>query len=471
MLNNLKFVYFIGIKGVGMTMLAQFMKQQGVKITGSDIAETFMTDTVLKGSGIKVLSGFSPKHIKDLKNCDLIVYSTAYDKKNNSELKEALKQKKITVLTYAEALANIFNNYQGLAVCGSHGKTTVSAWLAFTLKQAKTKPNALIGARVPQFKGSSLSGKSKRLIIEADEYQNKLQHFKPKEVILTNIDWDHHDYYPTFSKYLKAFSDFLKKIPSSGFLVYNYDDKNCRKIVKYCQAKKIAFSIKENLKAKKNVWQLKKHDYELGNQVFSLEYNGKVYKDFKIKLLGRHNLANAISVIATAYELKISEDLIKQGIFKFKGTARRLEIIGRYKRNLLIDDYAHHPTEIRNTLEGLRNKYKKNTLTVVFHPHTYSRTKILLKDFSRSFSLADKVLVLDIYGSAREIKGGINSSDLANEIKKYNQKFRFKQEVICSGDIKSTSKYLSKSLKPGGVVVLMGAGDVFRVGENLLKKR
>ncbi|MCF7819911.1 MAG: UDP-N-acetylmuramate--L-alanine ligase [Candidatus Pacebacteria bacterium] len=470
MLNNYKSVYFIGIKGVGMTMLAQFMSQHGVKVQGSDIKETFMTDEVLQASKIKVLEGFNREHIKSLKDCDLIVYSSAYTEKNNIELKQVLEQKEIPVKSYAQALAEIFNNHKGLAVCGSHGKTTVSAWTAFALKQAKLSPQALIGARVPQLKGSSLVGKSELLIIEADEYQNKLQHFQPKAVILTNIDWDHHDYFTTFNKYLKAFSDFVKKIPASGFLIYNYDDLNCRKIAKQCQGEVIGFSINQKLKTKKNVWQLRKHDFEKGDQIFSLQYNDEIYKNFKIKLLGRHNLANAISAIATGFQLGAKEELLKKGVFNFKGTARRQEIMGRYRKALLIDDYGHHPTEIKSTLEGLRQKYEDNNLTVVFHPHTYTRTKALLSEFSRSFYLADKVLVVDIYGSAREEQGGISSYDLVKKIQAYNKKAKIKQEVLASGNLKETTKYLANNLEPQEVAVLMGAGDVFRVGEALLNK-
>ncbi len=480
---NIKTIYFIGIKGVGMTMLAQFLSQSGYRISGSDVSEVFMTDKVLKDSKIKVFSGFSEDNLKKLKNIDLVIYSSAYKAKTNKELALVLKEKKIPSMSYAQALAKVFNSYKGIAVVGSHGKTTVSAWLAFVLQELKQEPNALVGARVAQLAGSGLKGKSEYLVAEVDEYQNKLQYFNPFAVVLNNIDWDHHDYFKTFAQYLEVFITFIKKIPEDGFLVYNYDDINCRKVAKYCKARKIAFSLgrgveiegekeKNDKNDKIDILEIKNKLFLKGKANFSFSFAGSEYSDYSSSLAGEHNLSNSLAVLLSAKALGLSLEKIKPVLNKFTGPARRQEFLGEYKECLIIDDYAHHPTEIQKTIEALKNQYEKRKLIILFHPHTYTRTKMLLKEFSESFVLADRVLILNIYGSAREKKGGTSSKELVEKIRRYNIRKNIKQEVVASGDIKETSDFLKKEITEKkiekAVIVLMGAGDVFRVAEDLL---
>jgi UDP-N-acetylmuramate--alanine ligase len=468
MLNkNIKKLYFVGIKGVGMTMLASFLSQLGYDISGSDTKETFMTDQVLKKQGIKVYPGFSINNLKE--DCDLIVYSSAYNQDNNVELQELSKRKEIKIISYAQALSLVFNDYQGIAVVGSHGKTTVSAWLSYVLYRANKDPKALIGARVPQLKGASLAGKSDYLIAEVDEYQNKLKYFNPWAVVLLNIDFDHPDFFKTKSSYTKVFSDFVKKINKSGFLVYNLDDKKCQKLSTKTKAKKISVSLEDN-KANFFASNLKQNNLE---QSFDIKINKKGkeknIKNIKIKLLGKHSVYNALAVIASSLELGLNFKEIRQGLFSFTGTARRMEFLGKYKNMSIYDDYAHHPTEIKSTILGLRARYKNRHICVVFHPHTYTRTKALFNDFVTSFSEADEVLINDIYGSAREKQGGVSSQDLARAIKEYNKKEGIKQKVKATGGLKATENYLRKTYKDKDIVLLLGAGDIFRVAEALLK--
>jgi len=230
-----KKLYFIGIKGVGMTMLAQFLAQQGNRISGSDIKDVFLTDRVLADEKISVLAPFNEKNIPS--DCDLIIYSSAYNPENNCEMAylknlQLSERKKVKLMSYAEALGETFNNHYGLAVCGSHGKTTTSAWLGYVLWQAGKKPNVLVGSRVPQFGGSSLIGSSRYFLAEVDEYQNKLQYFKPRGIILNNIDYDHPDFFKDPLAYRKVFIDFIKKIPLAGFMVINNRDSEIAKIKK-----------------------------------------------------------------------------------------------------------------------------------------------------------------------------------------------------------------------------------------------
>jgi UDP-N-acetylmuramate--alanine ligase len=242
-LSKIKKIYLIGIKGVGMTMLGQYLAGQGIEISGSDGPEKYMTDAVLEGCGIKVIENFDAKNIPH--DADLIIYSTAYTPETNVEVSAALAGK-VKTLTYAQALGEVFNQKYGIAVVGSHGKTTTTAWLGYVMKMSGLEPSVMVGARVPQFNGCSVVAKSDYLIIEADEYQNKLQYYKPKAVLLNNIDYDHPDFFPSRTDYENAYIEFIKKRPAKGFLVANFDDPIIRKIAQVnCRGKVITYAIDE----------------------------------------------------------------------------------------------------------------------------------------------------------------------------------------------------------------------------------
>ena len=469
LLDDVKKIYFIGIKGVGMTMLAQFLHKRGLEIIGSDTEEKFMTDKVLSQNNIFFYEEFSEVNIPQ--DVDLIIYSEAYNLENNIEVETAL-EKKIKTINYGQALGEIFNTYDGIAVCGSHGKTTTSAWLGWIMKSAKLDPNVLVGSMVPQFQGNSLVGKSNYLIAETDEYGNKLKYFFPKIVLLNNIDYDHPDFFSCEEEYKKVFIDFIRKIPKDGFLVANFNDQNISHIVdNNSQVKTISYAISENNEINQKVDYLA-YDIRQDNeyQKFRIKLpklkNNNELGEFKIQLLGDHNISNALAIVATSIELKISLDKIKYALKSFLGTARRMEKLGEYKNAIIIDDYAHHPTEIKTTLNGLKKKYPEKNIVVVFHPHTFTRTKIFFNEFARSFQEADEIIILDIYGSAREKAGGVSSMDLVQKMKKIEHNARKKIQNI--NTLKEAEDYLRKNLKTNDVLLLMGAGDVFRIGENLV---
>ncbi len=462
-----KNIYLIGIKGVGMTMLAQFLACQGNRISGSDVSESFLTDKVLADVGIKVSSPFSADNLPQ--ETDLVIYSSAFTAKNNPELAALAKlpaTKRPKMLSYAEALGEEFSAKKGIAVCGSHGKTTVSAWLGYVLWKSVKKPSVLVGSRVPQFKGSSLSGRSDIFVAETDEYQNKLQYFQPYGVVLNNIDYDHPDFFKTEADYVKVFADFLKKIPERGFLVMNNRDADSRRISKYCRGRIAKYDVADEDYSGETVNYLA-HSVKLksGNQYFHINNLG----EFKIRLLGRHNIFNALAVVAAARELGVPLKKIKEHLFDFTGTERRAEFLGNYRGAMIIDDYAHHPTEIKTTIAGVKARYPKQRLRVIFHPHTFTRTKALFTDFTKSFADAQELVVLDIYGSAREKQGGVSSLQLIKAIEKVNKQANRQQQISNVKDIEAAIKYLRASVKPGDIILLMGAGDVFRVGQELLK--
>lgn len=461
-------IYLIGVKGVGMTMLAQFLARQGHVISGSDINDTFLTDQVLKKQGIKVFSPFSINNIPH--KIDLIVYSSAFTAENNIELKYINDHpkifKNIPIKSYAACLGEVFNGYHGIAVCGSHGKTTTSAWLGYVLSKSGLDPNVLVGSRVPQFKASALMGKSKYFVAEVDEYQNKLRYFNPYGVVLNNIEFDHPDFFKNDAAYNKVFADFIKKIPQKGFLVANNSDAVVRKITKLCRGKVLTYDVSKEGESVPTVNYLA-HDIIIRNGRLSFAVNN--LGRFSIGLFGNHNIYNALAVIAAARELRVPLENIRKHLAGFKGTDRRAQILGRYKGALIIDDYAHHPSEIKSTLDGLRTHYPDKKIIVAFHPHTYTRTKALFDDFVGSFKKADELIILDIYGSAREKQGGVSSRQLAAAIKRYNRLNKFKQVVRHIPTIPLVAADLKKHLQKNDLLILMGAGDVFRVGEIILK--
>jgi len=451
LLEKSKYIYMIGIKGTGMTPVAQILKSMKKNISGSDVKETFFTDKVLKREKIKYFEGFKKSNLPS--DIDLVIHSSAFDKENNIEMAEVVKRK-IPTMTQGEALAELFNAKQGIAVCGSHGKTTTSALLGFVLNEAGLKPTVEVGSAVPQFKGNAITGGGDLMVIEADEYQNKLKLYKPYAVLLNNIDYDHPDFFKTKASYQKAFSDFVKRIPKNGFVVANMDDEKVAQVVKGCKCKIIGYGNKVS-SIKYRVLDVKN-----GYQYFEICKKNKKLGEFKMQLIGEHNIQNATAVIATAMQLGIKINKIKKALAKFKGTARRMEILGKYKGGLFIDDYAHHPAEIKATLNAVRQKYPNKNIICAFMPHMFSRTKVLLNDFSKGFNDADEVLILPTYSSARENKTYEISKDLVKKIGK-NAKY--------ISSIKACSQYLKKKVNKKDVIILMGAGDTFRVWDELKK--
>lgn len=453
--SKVKSVYMIGIKGVGMTMLAEFLVSQGIKVEGSDGPEHYFTEGVLNKAKIKVYQQFSENNLPS--DVDLIIYSTAYNE-SNLEVRAALNSNK-KVFTYAEALAKVFNYRQGIAVCGSHGKTTTTAWLGFVMDRLNMKPNVMVGSIVPQFGGASLSNSSDWLVIEADEYQNKLKYFEPKAILLNNIDYDHPDFYKTERDYVQAFADFVVKLTAKGWLVANFDDVNVREVAKLTKAKVISYALESEA-------DLIASDLAVqgGRQYFKVKYNNEDLGSFNTSLLGKHNVYNALAVIASA--LEIGADLLglRSALAEFNGTVRRMEYKGEYKGAKIYDDYAHHPTEVKASIQAALEIKPDAPLYVVFHPHTFTRTKALLDDFAKSFTGVEKLCVIEIYGSAREIQGGVSSNDLIEKIRINNPK------IIADyvPDLPAAANWLNHEIQGEEIVVLMGAGDVNRLATEFL---
>jgi len=454
--SKIKTIYMIGIKGQGMTALAKLLADQGKRLSGSDVAESWSTQGTLEAIGAEIKVGWRSANVP--KTVDLIIYSTSYND-NNEEVAAAVAGKVKTV-TYPEAVADLFNQSWGVAVAGSHGKSTTTAWLGFVLKEAGLSPSVLVGATVPQFGGQGLTGQSNLLVLEADEYQNKLAAYSPKLAVLTSVDFDHPDWYPDRSSYEQAFADWLGRLTVKDKVVANFDDETVRRLCQSTKARVIGYGLDEGAEIR-----ARQLSYQNGRQYFKVSLGADNLGDFSIQLAGRHNVSNALAVIAAALELEAELHRVREAVSAFGGVARRLEKLGEYKGAVIADDYAHHPTEIRATLRAARQLWPEKKLVLVFHPHTFSRSKALFHDFIDSLLGADEVVVLDIYGSAREVAGGVSSAELVEKMRLLDED----KAISHQPTLKEAAAYLRHHLQGNEVVLLMGAGDVFRIGEELLK--
>lgn len=449
-----KSAYIIGIKGQGMAALAIVLKARGWDVSGSDITETFSTDAVLSNHHIPVHEGFVEKNVPH--GVTQVVYSTAYTPEH-VEVVQALALG-LPVATYPAMLGRLFAEMDGIAVAGSHGKTTTTALLGVILTEAKMDPTVIVGSPVPAFHGNARVGKSQTLVVETDEYQNKFTKYTPHHLVVTNIDWDHPDFFPTPEEYEKVFRVFMQKLPIHGNLVVNGDDLVIASIIPTLHREVATFGRSE-----KNQFCLLKSEWKDDRQHFSFTHDGTV-REWMMRLPGEHNALNALAATAMAHALNVPWEKIEKAVAEFTGAARRFEHVGEYNGAMLIDDFAHHPTEIAAAVSAARQEYPDNRVIVVFHPHTYSRTKALLDDFAKSLALADEAIVMEIFGSAREKQKSVTAQDVVDKMPQKNNP----QALATPKDV---AGYLRNHLASGDIVLLLGAGEQWRVAGELKRNK
>ncbi len=465
-----KHIHFIGVKGVGIAPLAVIAKEAGFTVTGCDIAEEFITDIQLKKAGIEPLIGFSKDHLNGV---DIVITTGAHGGYDNPEVKVA-KLLSMDVITQGEAaglfMSGAFFNRSltGISVAGSHGKTTTTAFIATMLSHAMKDPSYLVGTSELLPLGSSGHfGHGSYFVAEADEYATEPQHDKtpkflwqhPEIGVITNIELDHTDLYPTLEDISNAFLQFANGIESGGVLVACGDDREVRKIMNFMQTRVITYGFLEG-----NDFRISKVSHSGEQTFFWVESNGTDLGEFSIKVPGDHNALNALATLVVGLELGLSLDVIKKGLMEFRGTKRRLEFRGLLPSGARVfDDYAHHPTEIKKTLKGLEDRYPKSEIVCIFQPHTYSRTKALFDDFSKAFDGAKEVVITDIYASLREEKDETISSEmLVKKLIESGIKARHISSVDEVHTLLSEDPYSSKT-----IVVIMGAGNIYKALDNL----
>lgn len=425
-------IHMVGIKGVGMTALAELLRPTAI-ITGSDTKEIFFTDAVLRRLKIPV-SIFNRKNVS--RDIDRVIYSSAYAS-GNKEV-ETARRLSIPTQPYAEALADFFNTKDGIAVTGTHGKTTTTAMIGTMMEACGADPTVLVGAKVISWGRNARIGRSRWMVAEADEYQNKFLLLRPKILVITNIEYDHPDFFKTRAAYTRAFKMLVASMPKDGLIIAER-------------------SVKEHIK----------------NAPCRIVWYG-----LKGAVRGRYRELNGEAARTLARELHFPMQKVDKALREFQGTARRLE---RYpyasSRVLLYDDYAHHPTEVRATLSMLRVMHPRSYIITVFHPHTYSRTQALMKDFARAFDDADEVALLPVYASMRE-----HAEDFPADMQDRFLRLMKKHHAhgVAFPTHESVAEYLKSRLhelpeKKHIIIVTMGAGDVWRVlpmlGKGRAKKR
>jgi UDP-N-acetylmuramate--alanine ligase len=411
-----------------MSALAQLFLEQGKVISGSDSAES-KTVEMLRGRGVEVLIGQVAVNVPS--DADLIVYSDSV-KEHNVERVRA-KELGVPALSYFEALGKVASEHYLIAVSGAHGKTTTTAMLADVLEDAEFDPTVVVGSIRAKTKSNFRAGKSKYFVVEADEYMRHFLNFTPKILVILNIDGDHLDYYKDISDIQSAFGELVAKIPEDGFLICNPMAPNLSEVVAEAKCKVI-------------------------------DYTSYIQNEMELKVPGAHNRSNAGAVLAVGEVLGIKKQTAEESLQNFSGTWRRFEYKGETEGGALIyDDYAHHPTEIAATLQAAREKFVGKELVVVFQPHLYSRTKLLKQDFIEALSMADIVLLAPIY-AARELKDeSITSEMLVEEIaqKTTAKSFDSLEEIV--------ERLKTKNADSNVVIITMGAGDIYKVGESLIK--
>ena len=452
---DIRYIHFIGIGGISMSGLAEILLDQGYMVSGSDLKESPIT-AKLAAMGVKIFYGHSEDNIS---NPDLVVYTAAV-RDDNPEL-VAARKRNIPAVERAVLLGQIMKKYPfPVAVSGTHGKTTTTSLISMVMIEAGLNPTVHIGGEFAAIGGTTRIGGSEFFVAEACEYHESFLKFYPYLGVVLNIEFDHADYFENIGRIREAFSKFVQRIPENGYLVACIDDPNVRLVLGSAKCTIITYG-KDSPDA---VWSARDIKLDEGGCAsFTLLKDKEPAASISLRIPGVHNINNALAAIASCHTLGCSMDSIKKGIRSFTGAHRRFELKGVVNRIRVVDDYAHHPSEVKATLEAARNA-SGSRIWCVFQPHTYTRTKSLLDDFAVSFENADTVILTDIYAAREKDKGEIHSLDLAEKMKSAGK------NVLYIPDFNSIVKYLSDNASPGDLIITMGAGDVYKVGEMFLKK-
>ncbi|WP_026477282.1 UDP-N-acetylmuramate--L-alanine ligase [Alkaliphilus transvaalensis] len=453
---QLRHIHLIGIGGISMSAIAEVLIKHGYRVSGSDIKDSNILEKLRK-HGAEIFIGHRAENIQDP---DLVVYTAAV-KMDNCERQEA-QRRGIHEIDRAEMLGLIMKKYKkAIAVAGSHGKTTTTALLSLVLEYANLDPTILVGGELNEIGGNIKIGESEHFITEACEYVESFLKFNPFIGIILNIDEDHLDYYRDIEHIKDAFRSFARLIPTEGYLVACKDDADVAEVYQDLSCQVITYGIKEpsDFTAKNIIFN------ENGFPSFQVTYKGEDLGTFQLSIPGVHNIYNALASIATSYILGITPTEIAQHISVYKGTRRRFDLLGEVNGAKVVDDYAHHPVEIKANLEAAKN-YPHKEIWCVFQPHTYTRTRALLQEFSQSFQLADHVIITDIYAAREKDEGVVHSRQLADLIKENNH-----TDVRYIKDFEEIADLLYHNLQPQDLIITMGAGDVNRIGEMLINKK
>ncbi len=449
--------HFIGAGGIGMSGLARLLMKNNAVVTGSDQTGTVVTD-ILRQLGADIKIGHNPDNLDS--QTDAAVISAAI-KEDNPELKAA-RQRAVKVYKYAEMLGELMDCYDGIAVSGTHGKSTTSGWLVYCLTKAGLEPNFIIGADITQLGSSSGVGNGKYFVTEACEYDRSFLNLRPRIGAILNIEQDHLDYYRDEEEIVEAFTEFAHGIKSGGALIAGGTDPNVAKVIGTLRGDLCCETFGLDPGCDFCAQSLQLSD---GCYAFDVYHNGELLGPASSSLPGKHNVLNALAVVALAVNAGLDPQEILKLLPDFAGVDRRLTLKAQVRRITVLDDYAHHPTEIRASLAAMRERYRPSRIWCVFQPHQYSRTRFLLDDFSESFKLADVTIVPEIYfvRDSEAAKKEVNARILVERMQGNGT------EAVFIDGFDSICDYLKKHVAPGDLVVTMGAGDIWKVADEYIQ--
>ena len=443
---NIKNIHFVGIGGIGMSGVAEILAQQGLNVSGCDLRKSAATE-LLAGRGIPVSIGHDPSHLAGV---DALVVTAAV-RGANPEIDAALARG-VRVIPRKEVLGALVDSKRAVGVAGTHGKTTTSAMVAVILEEAGLDPTVIVGGMVRNLASNAKRGAGDLLVVEADEYDRTFHHMHPHIAVVTNIEADHLEYYGTFEAIIESFRIFLAGIPPGGLIAGCVDDHQVASLldrVRGVRVVRYGLGVDADLVARNITY------HERGSS-FEVEGIGFV----KLFVPGAHNICNALGAIAAARELGVAPQVIASALAKFLGVDRRFQILGEYGGAIVVDDYAHHPTEIAATLKAARGGYPNRRVVALFQPHLYSRTRDFAREFGQSLALADLAFVAPVYAARENAIEGVSAKLIADDARGVEFLDRSNAEIV---------KELCRRLRPDDIFIAMGAGDVHEIAEALVR--
>ena len=446
-------IHFVGIGGIGMSGIAELLLNLGYKVSGSDLQTSEITER-LKGLGGIIFAGHGADQIS---GADVVVTSSAVGRENPEVL--AAGRISIPVIPRAEMLAELMRLKYSVAIAGAHGKTTTTSMVASVLAQGGLDPTVVIGGKLKSIGSNAVLGKGDFIVAEADESDGSFLKYSPAIAVVTNIDREHLDYYQDLETIKAVFLDFIDRIPFYGLAILCLDNESIQDLIPKIKKRYITYGMSSQAD-----FQIRDVEFEKRRSCFSVYRQGHKLGRFTLNLPGIHNVYNATASIATGVELDVPLDAIESALQTLEGVQRRLEIKGEMNGITVVDDYGHHPTEIKTTLHAIEECWPDNRKIIVFQPHRYTRTRALFDDFTRSFYQSDILLVLPIYAAGEQKIEGVTGRRLCEDIKAHGHK-----KVIYSEGQEDAVTYLKENLKPGDVLLTLGAGDVWKVGMDILK--
>ncbi len=460
----MKRIHFIGIGGSGLSAIARLLKESGYEVTGSDrVLSQFAMD--LQNEGIAIYIGHHPRNVG---GADLVIRSSAIGD-DNPEVKAA-KHAGIPVYKRSDFLGQLMSEKTGIAIAGTHGKTTTTAMIAWVLYAMKRDPSFIVGGTLNNLKVNAHAGKGDLFVIEADEYDRMFLGLKPQIEVVTNLEHDHPDIFPKFEDMYSAFQSFVDLLPPDGSLIVCAEDEGAVTLLSHARRKGlnvVSYSVQGEMTINSPQWMQARtikpndrggFDFSAMTNIGSLSASSI---QVSLQVPGEHNVRNALAVLSVAATLGLPLQEVAEALSEFTGTGRRFEVRGEHNGVVVIDDYAHHPTEIRATLAGAKTRYPDHRIWAVWQPHTYSRTQTLFFEFSRAFADADEVLVTEIYAS-REAQQGFSSAEVVSAMPHPSARF--------TGSLDDTKKYLLEHVHSGDVVIVLSAGDADQISSDLLRE-